>query len=380
MEDPILFTPGPVELPYEVLIEMARPMISHRSVEFRRLLKHVVERLREVFRTDNQIYIFTASGTGAVEAVLMNLVGRDVKALVPVYGEFSSRLRDATELIGAKTIGFVKDYPKLEDFIRLIEEHGDAEVLLLVYNDTCPGLTLRWLPKIVEKARSQGLLTVVDAISILGGDELYTDKWNIDVVIGASQKCLMSPPGISFISISEEAWSRIEHNRSKSYYLDLKKYRRFMERPETPFTPAVSILFALNRALEIILEEIGIDKWIKMHEERAKVMYSAMKHMGFKPVVPEELRSNTIISVYPSEGITPESVTEWLRSNFKVFVSGGMGKWRGKIIRIGNMGYVKPSNLITLLLGICSLLIKKGKKIDIEGVLDHVVQGVKFCL
>jgi len=199
-----------------------------------------------VFRTDNQIYIFTASGTGAVEAVLMNLVDRDVKTLVPVYGEFSSRLRDATELIGAKTIGFVKDYPKLEDFIRLIEEHGDAEVLLLVYNDTCPGLTLRWLPKIVE---------------------------------------------------------------------------------------------ALNRALEIILEEIGIDKWIKMHEERAKVMYSAMKHMGFKPVVPEELRSNTIISVYPSEGITPESVTEWLRSNFKVFVSGGMGKWRGKIIRIGNMGY-----------------------------------------
>ncbi|RLE61158.1 MAG: hypothetical protein DRN53_05650 [Thermoprotei archaeon] len=380
MEDPILFTPGPVELPYEVLVQMAKPMISHRSIEFRRLLKNSIEYLKKLFGTENQIFILTASGTGAVETALVNLVDKDMKILVPVYGEFSRRFKEAAMLLGAKTIGFVKDFPVLEDFIELIEEHEDAEMLLLVYNDTCPGLTLKWLPEIVKKAKSQGLITIVDAISILGGDVLYTDKWGVDVVIGASQKCLMSPPGLSFISISDEAWSRIEQGSVKSYYLDLRKYRKFMERPETPFTPAVSVLFALNKALEIIIDDIGLDSWIEMHKERASAMYSGLEYMGFKRVVPQDLQSNTVISIYPPEGITPEGIIEGLRNKFRIFVSGGMGKWKGRIIRIGNMGYIKPANLVALILGICSLVIREGREVDIKSVLESVVRGVEFCL
>jgi len=371
IEEPLLFTPGPVTLPKAILREMSKPMISHRSKDFRELFEDTVLRLQQVFKTKNDIAVLTASGTGGVEAALLNVLDVDEKILIPVYGVFSKRAAETAKRIGARPVVLSKSLPNKEDIFRLIEDNVDATAILIVYNDTSPGITIRFLKDISRKAKEYGILTIVDAVSILGGDVLLTDEWDLDVVITGSQKCLMSPPGLAAVSLSERAWEKVLKTPRRTFYFDFIRYKEYYEkRKETPFTPAINVLHALRKALEIILDVVGYRAWIEMHRRRASFLYSALSALNFKPIMPPEYRSNTVISVKPPERLSPEEILSRLKNDYGIYAAGGLEEWKGKIIRFGNMGYISPRSLLSLILSIATILMEKEIPLKLEELIS----------
>jgi len=372
LEDPLLFTPGPVTTPLQVLLASSKRTISHRTRDFRIIFEETINLLKKIYFTENDVYLLTASGTGGVEAALTNILSRKDKVIIPIYGSFSERASLIAEKIGATVIKkrFVK--PSFDDFKELIDNNEDSKALVIVYNDTSPGITIRQLENIANYAKEKNLLVVVDAVSILGGDTLLTDDWKLDIVVSATQKCLMTPPGFATISVSEDAWKVIEKNETSSYYFDLLLYRKFYnERKETPFTPAVNLIYSLNTSLNIICEKIGIKEWIKWHQERARILYSAIEKLGFKPVFEEKYRSNTVLSFYPPQDTTPQYIVKELEERYKIYISRGMGEWRDKIIRVGNMGAIYKRELLILLSALYTILEDK-RSIDFSNISAEV--------
>ncbi|MCD6369646.1 MAG: alanine--glyoxylate aminotransferase family protein [Thermoproteales archaeon] len=370
--DPLLFTPGPVMLPREVLQELGKQVVSHRSSDFRRIFSETVEFLKTVFKTENEIIVLTASGTGGVEASLINLLKPGERIIVPVYGVFSSRAAETASRLGINVISQKMELPEEDKILQLIEEN-EAEALFMVYNETSPGITVRKLAKIVEEAKSKGLLVIVDAISILGGDLLETDKWGIDVVVAGSQKCLMSPPGLSFVSLSAEAIKKMGNVPRRTFYFDFQRYLKFLkERRETPYTPAVNILYATRTALKIIVEKIGLDNWINLHKDRGMILYESLEDLKMDPIIPLGYRSYTVISVAPPNGLKADELLDLLRRKYSIYCAGGLENWKGKILRFGNMGYITRRTLLTLISALSDLLSSRGININLSRALNRV--------
>ncbi len=340
--DPLLFLPGPTYVPHNVRIAQAKPLVGHRTKHFRSIYRETVDLLKDLMYTENDVFILTSSGTGAVEAMIVNIVNEGDKILVPVFGAFSERLCEIIRIFGGTPIPLRYEYgkgPTYEDVKEAIEKNDDLKAIAIVYNDTSPGVTVRDLPKIAEYSKNEGILVLVDAISIFGGDKLLVDEWKIDVLVAASQKCLASPPGLAFISVSNDAWNVIKSTRKRAYYFDLEKYRQFDRKNETPFTPAISLLYALNESIKTIMD-IGYSEWIRNHEKRANIIYEELHKMGAEPFVEKDFRSNTIISFAPPKGIKPSYVVDIMASKYNVYLARGMGPLSEKIVRVGNMGYI----------------------------------------
>jgi len=359
-------------LPREVLQELGKQVVSHRSSDFRRIFSETVEFLKTVFKTENEIIVLTASGTGGVEASLINLLKPGERIIVPVYGVFSSRAAETASRLGINVISQKMELPEEDKILQLIEEN-EAEALFMVYNETSPGITVRKLAKIVEEAKSKGLLVIVDAISILGGDLLETDKWGIDVVVAGSQKCLMSPPGLSFVSLSAEAIKKMGNVPRRTFYFDFQRYLKFLkERRETPYTPAVNILYATRTALKIIVEKIGLDNWINLHKDRGMILYESLEDLKMDPIIPLGYRSYTVISVAPPNGLKADELLDLLRRKYSIYCAGGLESWKGKILRFGNMGYITRRTLLTLISALSDLLSSRGININLSRALNRV--------
>ena len=219
--------PGPTNVPNRVINAMLTPMINHRSDDFRKLYKDIVSKTQKVFETENDIVVLTTSGTGAVETSVVNLIKKDDVVIIPVNGEFSTRLADLIDNYGGKTIRINSPYgknPPIEKIQEAFEKNSKVKALYVVYNETSTGTTLRYLSKLGDICKAHGAFFVVDAVSILGGDELPVDKWNVDICFTATQKALAAPPGIAPISISKEAKKYMLENPPASQYLNLKRY------------------------------------------------------------------------------------------------------------------------------------------------------------
>jgi len=377
MEDPLLFTPGPVNLAPSVLRAMATPIVFHRADEFHRLYDEIEEKLRKIlFIESSEVYLLTTSGTGSVEAAVANFIRPGEKVLVSIHGVFSERLAEAIRVYGGKVIPIVPDERRGPNINEVEEKLSKGvKVAAFVLNDTCPGILLKNFEKIAKVIKDQGCMLLVDAVSILGGYEIPVDKWGIDVLVTATQKCLAAPPGVSLITVSEEAMRILERSPPRSYYLDLRKYREFARKRETPFTPAITLLYALNEALNLILK-VGYDRWIKFHEIRAEALYSSLEILGLKPFVDKEFRSNTVVTIE----LTDEKLNELpklLRDEFKIYIAGGMGRFKGRIIRIGNMGYLTKRDILTLLASFGVLLTELGYSPDICSALKLAFQKLK---
>lgn len=375
----MLFTPGPTNVPLRILKALLEPMIHHRGEEFKNLYSELVEKLRELLKTDGEVLVLTSSGTGGIEMALANLVHRGDKVLAPIYGTFSERLAEAVEARGA-TVVKKKLEPGVgldsESARALVEEHSDADFLLLVYNDTSPGVMLRELGEICRRARDEGVMTIVDAISAVGGAPLEVDGWCIDVLVGASQKCIGAPPGVSFVSFSEEALERAEKRRPSSAYFDLRAYRRSAKVLETPYTPAVNLFRALLEALEMIFE-IGRDNWIALHEARAEALYRALELLGFRPFVEPRFRSSTVLGLVPPDGVDPGLLKRELRERYGVCIASGLGEFRNKIVRIGNMGSLSWRDLLVLAASLAEVLAHLGVEVDALAALRAVGEGAR---
>ncbi len=349
--------PGPTNVPNRVINAMLTPMINHRSDDFRKLYKDIVNKTQTVFETKNDVVVLTTSGTGAVETSVLNLIKKDDAVIIPVNGEFSTRLADLIDNYGGKTIRINSPYgqnPPIEKIEEAFEKNSNIKALYVVYNETSTGTTLRNLSKLGDICKAYGAYFVVDAVSILGGDELPVDKWNVDICFTATQKALAAPPGIAPISISKEAKKYMIENPPPSQYLNLKRYFKYYNDSfETPFTPAVSLFYAYQEALNIIIEE-GMENRINRHRKCANAFYSGLEALGFTPFADADSRSNVVIAVNYLPGIDDKKFRELISTKFKVLLAGGFGELKGKVFRVGCMGEVSSYHVMRTLSAISS--------------------------
>ena len=353
----LVMLPGSTNVPARVMNAMLSPIINHRSDDFRGLYRSIVEKTQRVFQTQNDIILLTASGTGAVEASVVNLVKKGDNVIIPVNGEFGGRLAGLIDSWGGKSIRINSKFgenPPFEHISEAFEANINIKALYAVYNETSTGTTLRYLEKLGELCSKYGSLFIVDAVSILGGDELPVDKWGIDVCMTASQKALAAPPGVSPISISTRAKKQMIDNPPPTQYFNLKRYfKYYSDSFETPFTPAVSLFYAYQEALNIIIEE-GMENRIKRHRKCADAFYSGLEAVGFTPFADASSRSNVVIAVNYLPGIDDKKFRELISTKFKVLIAGGFGELKGKVFRVGCMGEVSSYHVMRTLSAISS--------------------------
>ena len=361
--------PGPTNVPNRVMNAMLAPIINHRSDDFRTLYKSIVEKTQKVFMTTNDIILLTTSGTGAVEASVVNLIKKGDKAVIPVNGEFSTRLADLIDSWGGQAIrikALPGENPPYDKFEEAFDKNKDVKALYAVYNETSTGTTIKYMDKLGELAARKGAYYIADAVSILGGDELPVDKWNIDICVTASQKALAAPPGISPISVSKRAKKYMQEDPPPTQYLNLKRYFKYYEEHfETPFTPALPLYYAFREALDIVLEE-GLDNRIRRHRICAEAFYSSLSALGLTPFAKPDARSNMIIAVNYLQGMDDKKFRGLLSSEFKVLVAGGFGDLKGKVFRIGSMGEVGRYHVMRTIASIASAMNILGLKTNPE--------------
>src|SRR6059036_3324482 len=308
--------PGPTNVPPRVMRAMMKPLIGHRGPEFKELYHRTLDQTKKVFETKGDLVILTSSGTGATECALQNVTDDGDEIIVTVNGFFSERLSEAVKSYGGKPVVVGADWgkaPRIEQLERAIKEHPRAKALAFVYNETSTGVTVRCLQQLGELCVNHDILLMVDAISILGGDNLPVDDWNVDLCVTASQKCLMCPPGLAFVSVSPKAWDIIQKKKTRrSYYFDLLMWKKYREEGFTPFTPSVPLFYALNEACDMILEE-GLPKRFERHKVCAQAVYDSTEAMGLGIYAEKESRSYTVATIESPPGIDEGKVRELVR-------------------------------------------------------------------
>lgn len=344
----LLMLAGPTNVSERVIKAMTKPIIGHRGSEFHTLHESILNNLRYVFQTKNDVFTLTASGTGGVNCAVSNIVNPGDKVIIPVFGRFGQRMRDKIVRCGGKTVELPLEWgeaPTAEQIAQLADKEKDAKAIAIVYNETSTGVTVRDLPKIGEIARENNLLLVVDAISVLGGDNLPMDEWNVDICVAGSQKCLACPPGLAMVAVNNRAWEVIEKTVARPYYLDLVRMRDFIAKIETPFTPAVPLFYALDEALKMIREE-GLEKRFKRHATCAEAFYNAVEALKLKTVSNGKVRSNTVIAVRMPSEVNNTELRKIMKEQHHVSVAGGQGELKKLIIRIGCMGIISENKTI----------------------------------
>ncbi len=359
-----LRTPGPTPCPPEVLEAMSTSMINHRGPEFRELIIGITEKLKQVYMTQNRMYILTASGTGALEAAVVNTLSPGDKVLAVSVGYFGDRFTDVTRIYGADVIkmdfewGTAADPDAIRQALRADPEIRAVQV---THNETSTGITndLASISKVV-KEESNALL-LVDAVSSMGCVPLPTDELRCDMVCTASQKGLMVPPGLSFVSVSEEAWNARETAKMPRFYFDLPAAQRYLERGQTPWTPNLSLFYGLDVALGMMLKE-GMENVFKRHKHIANMTRQGVRALGLELLADEAHASDTVTSVKVPEGVDAGKLSTIMQEEHSVVLAGGQGVLQGKVFRIGHMGLVPEEDIREVLQALETTLPKVGFK------------------
>jgi len=366
-EKRLIMLPGPTNVPDRVMQAMTKPIINHHGPEFNALYDSITQNLKHVFQTKQDAFVLTASGTGAVECAVSNVVKPGDKIIVPVFGVFSERIREKVTRHGGKPIEIPVKWgtaPKAEQIEKAVKKEKDAKAVVVVYNETSTGVTVRDLPAIGEITKENGMLLLVDAVSILGGDNLSVDNWNIDICVAGSQKCIACPPGLAVVSVSEKAWETIKNVAVRPYYFDLISYREYGAKKDYPFTPALTLFYALDEALKMIREE-SLEARFKRHAQCAKAFYAASEALNLKPYPSSEVRSNTVIALNVPHGVDGAKVRQMMKNAYKVEIAGGAGKIKDLIFRIGCMGIVSETETLTTINALENALYDVNYKVKI---------------
>jgi aspartate aminotransferase-like enzyme len=373
--------PGPTNVPNRVMRAMLAPIINHRSDDFVELYTDVIEKTQKVFETQNDIVALSASGTGAVEASVINLVKKGDKIIIPVNGEFSNRLSQLIEGQGANVVKLETPPGQNATFDQIKEafdNNKDVKAFYVVHNETSTGTMVNYLDKVSDLTSRNDTFYVVDSVSLLGGVELPVDKWNIDVCLTGAQKALAAPPGISPISISPKAKKYMIENPPSTMYFNLARYFQYYEESKhTPFTPALPLLYAYREALTIMLEE-GLQNVYKRHKICSDALYSGLSAIGLTPyVAKEEDRSISIVALNYLDGLEDKTFRNILANKFRVLVAGGFGDLKGKVFRVGCMGEVSPYHVTRTISAISSTLAMMGYDTDAKAGLKTAEEKLK---
>jgi aspartate aminotransferase-like enzyme len=371
----LVMLPGPTNVPERVMKAMTKPIINHRSPAFGRLYLSVIDKAKKVFQTEKDMLILTSSGTGSLEASVFNLIRKGDNVVVPVFGTFGERVATLVENAGGNVIRVKAEKgncPKFEEIEEAFEKTKNVKALYVVCTETSTGVKVPWLKEAGELASNYGSFYITDAISHLGGDDLPVDKWNVDICITASQKCLAAPPGLSLISISKRARKFMTDNPPTTLYFNLPRYFEYLEqRVETPYTPSIPLFYALEEALQMVIEE-GLENRIERHKRCAKAFYSAFEAMGLKLFADKWARSNTVLSIAYKDGVDDIKFRTMLDEEFDVLVAGSFGELKGKIFRIGNMGIVSELIVERTVKAIAQALKKLNVNVDEEKAINVI--------
>lgn len=338
--------PGPTPCPPEVLQAMAKQMINHRGEEFQRILRGVTDNLKQLFQTKNDLYVLTASGTGGLEAAIVNMLSPGDKVLSVSVGVFGDRFATIAERFGAEVTRLSFEWGKAAEadaVRRALQKDSKIKAVLITHNETSTGVT-NDLGAISLVVKEFDKLLLVDAMSSLGSINLPVDEWHCDIAVTGSQKGWMVPPGLAMISVSQEAWRAYAEAKMPRFYWDFGQAKSYLERDQTPWTPAVSIVFALAAALEMILKE-GLTEVIARHARVAGAARGAVKSLGLSLFADEAFASNTVTAVSSSNGLDIKKLLGVLREKHQMVLGGGQQKLDGQIFRIGHLGWVTESDI-----------------------------------
>ena len=338
--------PGPTPLPPSVREAMTRDMINHRSPEFAAIQNEIVDGLKVFLRTQSDVLLLTASGTGGLEAAVVNTLSPGDRVLSVSIGYFGERLRGIASAYGADIVAL--DIPAgqaahPDQVAQALREQPDVKAVLITHNETSTGVTnpLQALAGVVKDA---GQLLIVDAISSAGCVPLDTDAWGVDVLVTGSQKGWMAPPGLAFVTMSQTAWAANATARMPRFYFDLKKAQKAAQDGATPWTPAVSVYYALQEGLRLLLDE-GLDNVIARHQRVADKTRAGVQALGLQLFADPRYASNTVTSVRPPAGVNADDFRRQVKKAHGIILAGAQGGLAGTIFRIGHLGFVTEDDI-----------------------------------
>jgi serine---pyruvate transaminase len=359
-----LLTPGPTQVPEAALLGMARQITHHRTSEFRRLLAEVFAGLKHVFATENDVLMLSSSGTGAMEAAVVNLVPRGGKAIVLESGKFAERWRKICEAFGIQVVRYEVPWGELFDaghVAGLLQQHPDAAAVFATLLETSTGVghDIESIGRVVRPSKT---LLVVDGISGVGAMECRTDDWGIDMLVVGAQKALMTPPGLAFLAVSPAAWKQIESISRPAFYFDLLAYRKALTESDTPYTPAIPLVNALAESLRVI-QSVGIEPIWKRTRILSRAARAGVEALGMRLVARRPADGMT--AVYFPDGLDGKDFLGRLESRFGLKLAGGQGPMKGRIFRLAHMGMADDLDIISSLSAIELVLVEMGQDVKL---------------
>ena len=377
MEKKYLFTPGPTMLPQDIMLKMAEPIIHHREAEYKRIFQEVREGLRYLFQTKKEVLVFTSSGTGAMEGAVCNLLSLGDKALVVRGGKFGERWGEICQAYGVEVKPIDVEWGETVDpelIAHCLKEDPSIRAVFTQASETSTGV-MHPIREIAEITGShEETLIVVDAVTGIGVFDIPMDAWNLDVVVSGSQKALMLPPGLSFVSLSDKAWKLVDRSNLPKYYFDFKQELKSAERNQNTFTPAITLVIGLWESLRRIQQE-GLEALFARHDLLARATREAVKALGLE-LFAAESPSNAVTAVKIPEGIGASAVKSRLFEEFGISIAGGQDEAKGKIIRIAHLGYYGRLDMIMVISALEMLL----KEMDYEFELGAGVKAAEEVL
>ncbi len=348
MKRNLLLTPGPTQIPPQICEALGRPIIHHRTPQFQEILKEAAEGLKYVFQTKNDVLILTASGTGGMEAAVCNLLSPGDKAITVEGGKFGERWTELCHVYGVKAQVLKIKWGhavSAAEIKKTLDADKDIKAVFITLTETSTGVTTD-VKAIADVVKNTKAVLVVDAISGLGATDLQSDNWGVDVVVSGSQKGLMLPPGLAFVSLSTKAWELVKQSKSPKYYFDLTIAKKTAEKTDTPYTPAIGIIIALNEALKMI-KQSGLQNLFAHYARLASGTREAAKALGLTLFADPSCISNVVTAINLPTGIDGEKLTKIMRDTYGITMAGGQDDLKGKIVRMSHMGCLDEYDMIT---------------------------------
>jgi aspartate aminotransferase-like enzyme len=366
--DQYLLLPGPTPIPERVIRAMSQPMVNHRGPEFKQLLLEATEKIKQIYRTNQQVLIYPASGTGALEAAVVNFLSPGDKVLAVSIGVFGDRFAKIAAEFGAQvekmdfTWGQPADPQRIKE--RLDQDiNREIKAVLVTHNETSTGV-FNDMKAIGEALGNHPALLMVDAISGLATIDLKMDQWNLDVVVSGSQKAFMIPPGLSFMAFNDKALEIHKQSKMPRYYWDISQGIKYLEKGQTPYTPAISLYYGLAESLKIMQEE-GLDNIIERHRNYRDMVRMSVRAMGLQLLAKDEYASQALTAVVAPEKIGANKIRKYMLDQFNIVLAGGQQNLDNVIFRIGHLGYVRELDLLSVLAALEITLQKLGWDLEL---------------
>jgi aspartate aminotransferase-like enzyme len=357
-----LLTPGPTPVPPQVLAALAEPIVHHRSPDFTPIYRSCLERLQAVCRTEQEVLLFAASGTGAFESAVQNLVSHGEPHLVVSAGNFGERWASLTTAYGADVDHLRYGWGEIPDAddVRARLREREAKAVWLVQSETSTGVVAD-IQALAAVAKEAGALVVVDAVSSLGAVPCETDAWGLDVVVSGSQKALMTPPGLGTVAVSEAAYAAT--GSTPRFYFDWQRTRKAQQKHDAAFTPPVSLVAGLNVALGLLLEE-GLEHAFERHVRLGRAARAGVKALGLELFSPDDDTSAVVTAIKAPEGVDASDVVKALRDKHGITVAPGQGDYKAKIFRLGHIGWFDVFDITTALAATELVLAELGADVE----------------